>query len=129
MEENLIIVDCFFTANNTLGQCGNRIHNNYSDNALGVFVRVSNIYRYTPTILNISSPAQEIKLCEDSKPVNDEYIDNVEVRNALYVVRVYPGEQFHVPVVAMGQAISSVPAKLLPFTTMGKITVNPMHTL
>lgn len=107
----------WFATEDIVDECGNRVYGSYSDSALEEFKRISKVYIYPPTNLNISSPGQEIKLCQGSDLIIDHnhnaalgnIFDDVSV---MYRVAVYPGEQFYIPLIATGQANSAVPAKL-----------------
>ena len=74
-------------------QCDCQAHSysEYSDNALETFVNMSNITQNE--VPNISSTAKEINLCEEKIP---ELV-------------LYPGQQFTIPLIALGQANSAVP--------------------
>ena len=103
----------WFTTNDDTDQCGNRVHGTYSDNALQAFLHISKIHKYPPTSLNISSPGQQIRVChgyEKTKIHDDD-------PSVIYEVNVHPGGQFYIPVTAVGQANSAVPAKLLHVPT------------
>jgi predicted outer membrane repeat protein len=75
--------------------CGCQAHG-YSDNALETFMNISNITQSENKnhIPNLSSFAKEIKFCEG--------------RTAEQSLLLYPGQQFTIPLIALGQANSSV---------------------
>ena len=75
----------------------------YSDNALKTFMDMSNITQNE--IANISSKAKEIIFCGDNTPR----------------LSLYPGQQFTIPLIALGQANSTVPA-----TVFWENIINPL---
>ena len=56
----------YYSSNNTIDKCGNRPFHNYSDDALKLFMNMSRIilYNKTESATNISSQAEQIKLCQ-----------------------------------------------------------------
>ena len=82
----------YFMSNITTKQpdilCGYQVHG-YSDDALKTFINMSNIAQNEYQTLNnvISSPAKKIEFCEGEVPET---------------VLVYPGQQFTIPLIALG---------------------------
>lgn len=72
----------------------------YSDNALETLMNMSTIVQqeFKYSILNISSPAKEIRFCE--------------VHNRFFENNVYPGQHLDVPIIALGQAGYPVPTTI-----------------
>ena len=86
-----------FTATNQSDLCDcqvTQVHS-YSDNALEIFLNMSDITQKEAS--DISSTAKEITFCEEKIP---ELV-------------LYPGQQFIIPLKALGEANSTVPATVL----------------
>ena len=79
------------TTTNQSDLCGGQAHG-YSDNVLKIFMNISNITQ--KEVSDISSTAKEITFCEGKIP---ELV-------------LYPGQQFIIPLKALGEANSTVPA-------------------
>ena len=101
----------YYRTNNTIDKCGNRPFHNYSDDALKLFMNMSTIilYNKTESATNISSQAEQIKFCQDGNITLDSYRS----------ISLYPGEQFNIEVVALGQ--TGFPE---PTTVINKNTYN-----
>ena len=85
--------------------------NKYTDDALGTFLNLSRIYsEYETNISDISSTALKLRFCRGSK-IFDKSIN-------IYV-HVYPGEQFNVTLVALGQTNSPVPTTIFSIDMYG----------
>ena len=95
----------YYRTNNTIDKCGNRPFHNYNDDALKLFMNMSRIilYNKTESATNISSQAEQIKLCQDGNIIMDSYGDYISL---------YPGEQFNIEVVASGQTGFPVPTTI-----------------
>ena len=89
----------------TVDKCGNRPCYNYSDDALEVFMNMSRItlYNKSESATNISSQAEQIKICQD---------DNIIINGSSSMISVHPGEQFNVSVVALSQFGFPVPTTI-----------------
>ena len=81
------------TATNQSDICGSQAPS-YSDNALEAFMNLSNITQNEDHVPIISSTAKKIKFCGDDIPR----------------LSLYPGQQFTISLIALGQADSTVPA-------------------
>ena len=81
------------TATNQSDICGSQARS-YSDNALEAFMNLSNITQNEDHVPIISSTAKKIKFCGDDIPR----------------LSLYPGQQFTISLIALGQANSPVPA-------------------
>ena len=88
------------TTTNQSDICGGQAHG-YSDNVLKIFMNMSNITQNEAS--DISSTAKEIKFCKDEIPE----------------LALHPGQQFTIPLIALGQANSPVPATVY-WETMDK---------
>ena len=85
----------YYGTNYNRDECGNRACNGYSDDALGVFMNISNISTiHNESATNISSQANQLKFCQDNNVLDDEIKD----------IKLHPGEEFNITVIAMGQA-------------------------
>ena len=99
---------CYISSNNK-DQC--QTCNEYTDDALGVFMNLSRIYYgHETNISDISSTALKLRFCRSNK-IFDKLIN-------IYV-HVYPGEQFNVTLVALGQTNSPVPTTLFSIDMYG----------
>ena len=98
-----------YISNKNQGQC--EACNVYTDNALGAFMNLSRIdHEYETNITDISSTALKLRYCHGDK-IFDKTIH-------LYV-HVYPGEQFNITLVALGQTNSPVPTTLYSIDMYG----------
>ncbi len=79
------------TTDEELDLCDRQAHS-YSDNVLKMFINMSNITQNE--VLDISSAAKEIKPCKGKTPEQ---------------LVLYPGQQFTIPLIALGQTNSPVP--------------------
>ena len=82
-----------------IDRCGTSASYNYSDDALGLFMNMSRIMSESAT--NISSQAEKIKFCQGD--------DILQYRRSRSDINLYPGEQFSIRVIALGQSGSPVP--------------------
>ena len=89
------------TTTNQSDLCGYQAHS-YSDNALETFMNISNITlsqsENEDYIPNLSSTAYKIMFCEGRTPKQP--------------LLLHPGQQFTIPLIAFGQANSTVPIKV-----------------
>ena len=85
--------------------------NDYSDDAFVMFMDLSRIYESeNSNISTISSTAQKLRYCRGDKTVD---------KSIHLYVHVYPGEQFTIPLVALGQTNSPVPTTLFSINMYG----------
>ena len=85
-------------------QCGITTYNGYTDNALETFMNISTIQLQEKALKNISSNAQDIKLCRNNNVINTKDSE---------IVRVYPGQEISIRLMSAGQAGNGVRAKLV----------------
>ena len=92
-----------YRTNYSLNKCGNRACNDYSYDALGIFMKISRITN-SESVTNISSPAERIKFCDKNLILDLEWhmLDD----------DLHPGEQFTISVTALGQTGSPVPTTI-----------------
>ena len=85
----------YYGTNYNRDECGNRVCNGYSDDALGVFMNISNISTiHNESVINISSQANQLKFCQGNNVLDNEIKD----------IKLHPGEEFNITVIAIGQA-------------------------
>ena len=90
----------YYGTNYNRDECGNRVCNGYSDDALGVFMNISNISTiHYESVINISSQANQLKFCQGNNVLDNEIKD----------IKLHPGEEFNITVIAIGQAGFPVP--------------------
>ena len=96
----------FFKSNSNPNISACNTHNTYNDTALQVLIAMSTIVEHAHNeSANISSYAEKIWVC----PLQgDESYTQPSITQ-----RVYPGQQFNITVIALGQAGFPVPSKLL----------------
>ena len=96
----------FFKSNSNSNISACNTHNTYSDAALQVLIAMSTIVEHAHNeSANISSYAEKIWVC----PLQG---DESYSRSSI-TLSVYPGQQFNITVIALGQAGFPVPSKLL----------------
>ena len=88
----------------------------HSDNALEIFMNISNISQTEDHVPSISSTAMELKVCEDEMSPLELHI--------------HPGQQFTIPLIALGQANSTVSGtvfweKMYPPPPYGEYRLSP----
>ena len=79
----------------------------YSNNALETFMNFSSISLHKNSLDNISSLAQSLKLCQSDDQNN--YCNEI-------FVDVYPGDEFNVALIALGQTSLAVPPKIVSYS-------------
>ena len=94
----------YYRTNYTVDKCGNRPCHDYCDDALKLFMNMSRIvlYNKSESATNISSQAEQIKFCQDGNIIMNSY----------RYISLYPGEQFNVELVALGQTGFPVPTTI-----------------
>ena len=95
-----------YRTNNGIDKCGNRVCNDYSDDALGMLMKMSkiiqpNLINGSVTISNISSQAEKMYFCQGQQILQDKW--------SMSDINLYPGEQFSIRVIAFDQSGSPVP--------------------
>ena len=99
---------CYISSNNT-DQCNTC--NKYTDDALETFMNFSRIYyTHETNISDVSSTAMKLRYCRGDKII-DESLN--------LLVHVYPGQQFNITLVALGQTNSPVPTTLFSIDMYG----------
>ena len=93
----------YYRTDYNIDECGNEACNDYSDDALKTFMNLSTIVCNESGLAtnNISSQAEKIKFCQGEKILN--------INDLYYNIKLHPGEQFTVSVIALGQTDSPVP--------------------
>jgi predicted outer membrane repeat protein len=91
----------YHRTNYNVDKCGNKVCSDYSDNALGAFKNISQIIQVdeSQSAKSISSQVTRIKFCQLLNDVNAN-------------IRLYPGEQFNISVIALGQNNIPVPTTI-----------------
>ena len=85
-------------------QCGTNAYSGYTEKALETFTNISKIQLLEKTLKNISSNAQDIKLCRNNDVINTKDSE---------IVRVYPGQEISIRLMSAGQAGNGVRAKIV----------------
>ncbi len=99
---------CYISSNNR-DKC--EACNDYTDDALGAFMNLSRIhYKHETNISDISSTAVKLRFCRG---------DKIFDKSIKIYVHVYPGQQFNVTLVALGQTNSPVPTTLFSIDMYG----------
>ena len=99
---------CYISSNSE-NQCN--ACNDYTDDALRTFMNLSRIhYEHETNISDISSTAMKLRYCH-----GDRIVD----KSVNIYVHVYPGQQFNVTLVALGQTNSPVPTTLFSMDMYG----------
>ena len=96
--------DCrlWFTNTSSSNLCGTSAYG-YTDGGLETFMSLSKIKLQEKTLTNVSSNAQEIKLC---------YSGSVPSRD-IATVSVYPGQKFNISLISLDQATNGFRAKVV----------------